>query len=224
MKRIIFSLILCSIFNISSTYAKDTSSAFVAIALNESKGKTLIDTISKKVKKNKGMLVREFEILGDPRGNLKVDTLNKLYVLSFLNNKYKNRFLNDKAVIKKMEPWKKQNLIIISGKFLSPLSDLTGELYFLKISNYLSNDGKAQMAADEINSILNKRFGFYTDMAMKSNSIQSIKQADEIAIFFYKDAEMQKKFYADEELLSEIGGFNQKYLSSFVYLNLKLIK
>jgi len=188
---------------------------------NDSAYKKFKDYISAPLDKHHGKIVRDFNVMGEANGSINFGPVNRLFVIKFPNNQDNNLFFRDSTVKKQLKKLNSNNLKIISGGMLSPLSDRNGELFVLKISNYKSNDGKAQKIADKINLELKQNYGFHLDIAIRSTSTKNIKRADEVAIFLYTKAASQKALYKNGRIMQQIGDFNMKYLNDFVYLALK---
>lgn len=222
-KLITLVLITTAFISCSTTPSFAKGDVFVITSLNIENGKytKYRKSIDLLVQNFGGEVVKNFKVVGKAKGTIKYGAANKLFVSKFKNNSGRDLFLKSTRVRRLHKGLVDNNLKLITGNSLTPVSFKKGELYILKISNYKQSNGKAQVAAGVINRDLEKRYGFQSGLSIRTTSMKNIERADEVGFFLYTKVSDQKRLYKDKSTMKGIGVFNKNYLTGYVYLGMQ---
>ncbi len=116
------------------------------------------------------------------------------------------------------------NIRVVKGTsemFQSSKSDEDGRMYLIKMSYYKSNiQGRLDMLGDIGTKLA--PYGFYTERMIMVNESIGFEKPDEFTIHFHDFVSQNVKLQNDAIAMKAIGEYNEKYLTQFVYLPLKL--
>jgi len=173
-----------------------------------------------------GNIEREFDVMGQ-KGNIPdFETPNRIIVVSWDSPNGHQNLMDNSKYIKISELLKSSttNIRVVKGVselFQSSTSDEKGRMYLIKMSYYKEN---TQGRLDMLNEIGPKLspYGFYTERMIMVNESVGFEKPDEFTIHFHDFASQNEELQKDSSVTSLIGEYNQKYLTQFVYLPLKL--
>lgn len=182
----------------------------------------------KLLEKSGGYIEREFDVLGQ-KGNIQnFETPNRIIVVSWDSKMGHQNLIDNPKYVKASELLKlsTSSIRVVKGTsemFQSSESDENGRMYLIKISFYKNNiEGREDM----LNKIGPKLalYGFYTERMIMVKESVGMETPDEFTIHFHDFATQNEELQKDETVTSAIGKYNNKYLTQFVYLPLKLRK
>jgi len=182
----------------------------------------------KLLQKAGGYIEREFDVMGQ-KGNISdFEAPNRIIVISWDSpNGHQNLMGNSKYFkISELLKSSTTNIRVVKGTsemFQSSTSDEKGRMYLIKMSYYKKN---TQGRLDMLNEIGPKLapYGFYTERMIMVNESVGFEKPDEFTIHFHDYASQNTELQKDTSITSAIGAYNQKYLTDFMYLPLKLRK
>ncbi|MBL4710054.1 MAG: DUF1330 domain-containing protein [Flavobacteriales bacterium] len=173
-----------------------------------------------------GHIEREFDVMGQ-KGNIpNFETPNRVIVIHWDSPNGQLSLMNNPKYIKASELLKLSatNIRVVKGTsemFQSSNSDEQGRMYLIKMSYYKNNThGRVDML-NEIGPKL-APYGFYTERMIMVNESVGFEKPNEFTIHFHDFAYQNEELQKDSSIKSLIGEYNQKYLTQFVYLPLKL--
>lgn len=173
-----------------------------------------------------GHIEREFDVMGQ-KGNISnFETPNRIIVVHWDSPNGHLNLMNNSKYIKASELLKSSatNIRVVKGTsemFQSSDSNEQGRMYLIKMSYYKNNTlGRIDML-NEIGPKL-EPYGFYTERMIMVNESVGFEKPDEFTIHFHDYASQNEELQKDTTVTSAIGEYNQKYLTQFIYLPLKL--
>ncbi len=173
-----------------------------------------------------GHIEREFDVLGQ-KGNIpNFEAPNRLVVIKWNSkNGHKNLMKNPKYTkISALLTSSTSNIRVVKGTsemFQSSNSDVDGRMYLVKISYYNDNTEGRMGMLQKIGPKL-APYGFHTERMIMINESVGFEKPDEFTIHFHDFASQNEQLQKDNSVTSAIGQYNDKYLTQFVYLPLKL--
>ncbi len=171
-----------------------------------------------------GEIVHEFEVLGKANGNFEYGKVNRVLFLRYKIKKGDEKLLSSSAY-KQVKPIMMNavsNFKVFIGPTMKMGYQVNPELYLLKITNYKITNEFERNDLHEIGKEL-MEYDFHADSISKIQKTNVKHEAQEVGLFYFKKASEQTRLYKNDDLLSKIANYNQSYLSSFTYLNLKAI-
>lgn len=180
----------------------------------------------KLMKKAGGHIEREFDVMGQKGNIADFEAPNRLIVIYWDTPNGHEQLMNNKKYKKESELLKSSvsNIRVVKGTsemLQTSDSEESGRMYLMKISYYKENtDGRIDML-QKIGPKL-APYGFYTERMIMVNEAKGIDVPNEVTIHFHDFAHQNAELQKDESVTSAIGEYNEKYLTNFVYLPLKL--
>ncbi len=177
-------------------------------------------------KKYGGHIEREFDVMGQ-KGNIPdFEAPNKVIVMYWDNPDGHQLLMNDEKYQKALTVLKTSTSSIravrgTSQMFQSSTSDETGRMWLIKISYYKDNTAGRLDMLQEIGDKLTP-YGFYTERMVMVDEASGFDQPSEVTVHFHDFAYQNEELQNDASVTGAIGEYNQKYLTHFVYLPLKL--
>lgn len=178
------------------------------------------------LQKSGGNIEREFDVVGQ-KGNISdFETPNRIIVVSWDSPNGHQNLMDNSKYIKVSELLKSstRNIRVVKGAsvlFQSSSSNEKGRMYLIKMSYYKKN---TQGRLDMLNEIGPKLspYGFYTERMIMINESVGFEKPDEVTIHFHDHAFQNAELQKDTSVTNAIREYNQKYLTAFMYLPLKL--
>ncbi|WP_142783761.1 DUF1330 domain-containing protein [Changchengzhania lutea] len=180
----------------------------------------------KVMKKAGGHIERDFDVMGQ-KGNIEnFEAPNRVVVIYWDTPNGHEQLMNNEKYKKESELLKSStsNIRVIKGTsemFQSSDSDENGRMYLMKISYYKENTAGRIEMLQKIGPKL-APYGFYTERMIMANEAKGIDIPNEVTIHFHDFSYQNEELQKDESVKSAIGEYNNKYLTHFVYLPLKL--
>ncbi len=180
----------------------------------------------KLMKKAGGHIEREFDVMGQKGNIADFEAPNRIVTIYWDTPNGHEQLMNNVKYKKKSELLKSSvsNIRVVKGTsemFQTSDSDESGRMYLMKISYYKENtEGRIAML-QKIGPKL-APYGFYTERMIMSNEAKGIDIPNEVTIHFHDFVHQNAELQKDESVTSAIGEYNDKYLTHFVYLPLKL--
>ena len=173
-----------------------------------------------------GHIEREFDVMGQKGNIVDFEVPNRLVVIYWDTPDGHEQLMNNEKYKKESELLKSSvsNIRVVKGiseMFQTSDSNESGRMYLMKISYYKENtEGRIDML-QKIGSKL-APYGFYTERMIMADEAKGIDVPSEVTIHFHDFAHQNAELQKDESVTSAIGEYNDKYLTHFVYLPLKL--
>jgi len=180
----------------------------------------------KLLQKAGGNIEREFDVMGQKGNILDFEAPNRIIVINWNSSNGHQNLMDNSKYIKISELLKSSttNIRVVKGTselFQYSTSDEKGRMYLIKMSYYKKNaQGRLNML-NEIGPKLSP-YGFYTERMIMVNESVGFEKPDEFTIHFHDYASQNAELQKDKSVANAIGEYNQKYLTEFVYLPLKL--
>lgn len=187
-----------------------------------------LEESNKLLEKSGGYIEREFDVMGQ-KGNIPdFEAPNRIIVVKWDSPNGHQNLMDNPKYVKASELLKSStsNIRVIKGTsemFQASDSDENGRMYLIKMSYYKDN---TQGRQDMLNKIGPKLapYGFYTERMIMAEESVGFETPDEFTIHFHDFATQNEELQKDESVTSVIGEYNNKFLTQFVYLPLKLRK
>ena len=183
---------------------------------------------NKLLEKSGGHIEREFDVMGQ-KGNIpNFEAPNRIIVVKWNSLMGHQNLMDNPKYIKVSELLKSStsNIRVVKGAsevFQSSNSDENGRMYLIKMSYYKDN---TQGRLDMLNEIGPKLapYGFYTERMIMVKESVGFETPNEFTIHFHDFAAQNEELQKDESVTTAIGEYNNKHLTQFVYLPVKLRK
>lgn len=174
-----------------------------------------------------GHIEREFDVMGQ-KGNIpNFEAPNRIIVMYWDEPNGNTLLMKDEKYQKAQAILKSSTSAIrvvdgTSEMFQSSDSEEAGRMYLMKISYYKEDtEGRLKML-QEIGSAISP-YNFYTERMVMVNEAFGFDKPSEVTIHFHDKAIQNEQLQKDEVVTKAIGEYNNKYLTFFVYIPLKLI-
>lgn len=181
---------------------------------------------NKLLKQSGGHIEREFDVMGQ-KGNIPdFEAPNRIVVVKWDTPTGHQNLMDNPKYVKASELLKSStsNIRVVKGTsemFQSSDSDENGRMYLIKMSYYKDNTQGREDMLSEIGPKL-APYGFYTERMIMGKESIGMETPDEFTIHFHDFASQNGELQKDESVTQLIGAYNDKFLTDFVYLPLKL--
>lgn len=178
------------------------------------------------LRKAGGKIEREFDVMGQ-KGNIPdFEAPNRIVVIHWESSNGHQNYIDSPEYTgaKEFLESSTTNVRVVKGTsemFQSSTSNEKGRMYLIKISYYKKDTkGRTDMLEDLGPKLI--PYGFYTERMIMVNDAVGISKPNELTIHFHDFASQNAELQKDDSITSAIGEYNQKFLTHFVYLPLKL--